>query len=248
LAHAIKPRAPIGKLGFTEGYPLLEFGEHMQERVSMHAAQNTTTPISGPLRARLLANTAHSWPKQVPPQSRRTALQARHSGFPAVWRHHSSIGRASLVAFLIRPRMLDHVDAHSLHWPRWQMGQFYRRNIDSAALFVGTRNPGESLVTRVAPFGLDDEVIAFLDHVLSLNALFAGWLILRRASWQADRSVTNDTGNVEINQGRGGLPEASYIEVPDLAIKYGWADGQYDRLPFFLHIWGSPWIKTRFVK
>jgi hypothetical protein len=33
--------------------------------------QNTTTPISGPLRARLLANTAHSWLKQVPPQTER---------------------------------------------------------------------------------------------------------------------------------------------------------------------------------
>ena len=38
LAHTIEPRAPIGKLGFTEGYPLLEIGENMQERVSMHAA------------------------------------------------------------------------------------------------------------------------------------------------------------------------------------------------------------------
>jgi hypothetical protein len=84
----------------------------------MHAAQNTTTPISGPLRARLLANTAHSWPKQGPPQSRRTALQARGSGLPAVWRHHSSIWRASLVAFLSRPAVLDHVDAHSLHRPQ----------------------------------------------------------------------------------------------------------------------------------
>jgi hypothetical protein len=46
LAHTIEPRAPIGKLGFTEGYPLLEIGENMQERVSMHAAQYTTTPIS----------------------------------------------------------------------------------------------------------------------------------------------------------------------------------------------------------
>ena len=46
LADTIEPRAPIGKLGFTEGYPLLEIGENMQERVSMHAAQYTTTPIS----------------------------------------------------------------------------------------------------------------------------------------------------------------------------------------------------------
>jgi hypothetical protein len=50
LAHTIEPRAPIGKLGFTEGYPLLEIGEKMQERVSMHAAQDTTTPISWALR------------------------------------------------------------------------------------------------------------------------------------------------------------------------------------------------------
>src|SRR6516225_10489436 len=51
LAHTIEPRAPIGKLGFTEGYPLLEIGEHMQERVSMHAAQYRTTPISWALMA-----------------------------------------------------------------------------------------------------------------------------------------------------------------------------------------------------
>ena len=49
------------------------------------------------------------------------------------------------------------------------MGQFYRRNIDSAVLFVGTRNPSESLVTRVAPFGLDDKIIAFLDYGLSAS-------------------------------------------------------------------------------
>jgi hypothetical protein len=47
LAHAIEPRAPIGKLGFTEGYPLLEIGEHMQEHVSMHAAQYTTRLFRG---------------------------------------------------------------------------------------------------------------------------------------------------------------------------------------------------------
>ena len=46
LAHTIEPRAPIGKLGFTEGYPLLEIGENGKERASMHAAQYTTTPIS----------------------------------------------------------------------------------------------------------------------------------------------------------------------------------------------------------
>ena len=46
LAHTIEPRAPIGKLGFTEGYPLLEIGENVQKGISMHAAQYTTTPIS----------------------------------------------------------------------------------------------------------------------------------------------------------------------------------------------------------
>ena len=51
LAHTIEPRAPIGKLGFTEGYPLLENGEYGKERVSMHAAQYTTTPISRALIA-----------------------------------------------------------------------------------------------------------------------------------------------------------------------------------------------------
>ena len=50
LAHTIEPRAPIGKLGFTESYPLLEIGENVQERVSMHAAQCRTTPISGALK------------------------------------------------------------------------------------------------------------------------------------------------------------------------------------------------------
>jgi hypothetical protein len=53
----------------------------------------------------------------------------------------NSIWRASLVASLVRPPMLDHFDAHSLHWPQWQMGQFYRENIDATLLFVGTRNP-----------------------------------------------------------------------------------------------------------
>jgi hypothetical protein len=51
LAHTIEPRAPIGKLGFTESYPLLEIGKNMQERVSMHDAQYTTTPISWALIA-----------------------------------------------------------------------------------------------------------------------------------------------------------------------------------------------------
>ena len=35
------------------------------------------------------------------------------------WRHHSSIWRASLVVYLSRPAVLDHVDAHSLHRPQW---------------------------------------------------------------------------------------------------------------------------------
>jgi len=68
---------------------------------------------------------SHTAPRQpaiaAPPKEkpRRTALQARDSGFPAVRRHHSSIWRASLVAYLSRPAVLDHVDAHSLHWPQW---------------------------------------------------------------------------------------------------------------------------------
>jgi hypothetical protein len=33
--------------------------------------------------------------------------------------HHSSIWRASLVAYLSRPTVLDRVDAHSLHRPQW---------------------------------------------------------------------------------------------------------------------------------
>jgi len=51
LADTIEPRAPIDKLGFTAGYPLLEIDENMQERVSMHAGQSTTTPISWALTA-----------------------------------------------------------------------------------------------------------------------------------------------------------------------------------------------------
>ena len=50
LADTIEPRAPIDKLGFTAGYPLLEIDENMQERVSMHAGQYTTTPISWALK------------------------------------------------------------------------------------------------------------------------------------------------------------------------------------------------------
>ena len=64
LAHTIEPRAPIGKLGFTEGDPLLEIGEHMQERVSMHAAQYTTTPISWALIAALRGEEGHT-PRDV---------------------------------------------------------------------------------------------------------------------------------------------------------------------------------------
>jgi hypothetical protein len=52
LAHTIEPRAPIGKLGFTESYPLLEIGENVQERVSMHAAQCRMMPISGGYKER----------------------------------------------------------------------------------------------------------------------------------------------------------------------------------------------------
>jgi len=50
LAHTIEPRAPIGKLGFTEGYPPLDVGENVQKGISMHAAQYTTTPISWALK------------------------------------------------------------------------------------------------------------------------------------------------------------------------------------------------------
>jgi hypothetical protein len=41
-----EPRMPIGKLGFTEGKALLNVGENVQKGISVHAAQNTTTPIS----------------------------------------------------------------------------------------------------------------------------------------------------------------------------------------------------------
>ena len=54
LARTIKlnePRVPIGDLGFTEGYALLDIGENAQKGISMHAAQYTTTPISWALTA-----------------------------------------------------------------------------------------------------------------------------------------------------------------------------------------------------
>jgi hypothetical protein len=35
-SQTIEPRVPIGELGFTEGYALLDVGENVQERVSMH--------------------------------------------------------------------------------------------------------------------------------------------------------------------------------------------------------------------
>ena len=41
-----EPRVPIGELGFTEGYALLDVGEDTQKITSMHAAQYTTTSIS----------------------------------------------------------------------------------------------------------------------------------------------------------------------------------------------------------
>ena len=41
MADTIEPRAPIGKLGFTAGYPLLEIDENMEERVSMNADKFT---------------------------------------------------------------------------------------------------------------------------------------------------------------------------------------------------------------
>jgi len=49
LARTIElnePRVPIGELGFTEGYALLDVGEDTQKSTSMHAAQYTTTSIS----------------------------------------------------------------------------------------------------------------------------------------------------------------------------------------------------------
>jgi hypothetical protein len=33
-----EPRVPIGDLGFTEGYALLDVGENVQKGTSMHAA------------------------------------------------------------------------------------------------------------------------------------------------------------------------------------------------------------------
>ena len=35
-----EPRVPIGKLGFTESYALLDVGENAQKGISMHAAQH----------------------------------------------------------------------------------------------------------------------------------------------------------------------------------------------------------------
>ena len=45
-----EPRVPIGELGFTEGYALLDVGEDTQKGTSMHAAQYTTTSISQALK------------------------------------------------------------------------------------------------------------------------------------------------------------------------------------------------------
>ena len=53
LARTIElnePRVPIGELGFTEGYALLDVGENPQKGSSMHAAQYTTTPVSRALK------------------------------------------------------------------------------------------------------------------------------------------------------------------------------------------------------
>jgi len=53
LARTIElnePRVPIGELGFTEGYALLDVGEDTQKSTSMHAAQYTTTSISQALK------------------------------------------------------------------------------------------------------------------------------------------------------------------------------------------------------
>ena len=53
LARTIElnePRVPIGELGFTEGYALLDVGEDTQKSTSMHAAQYTTTPVSRALK------------------------------------------------------------------------------------------------------------------------------------------------------------------------------------------------------
>ena len=71
LADTIEPRAPIDKLGFTAGYPLLEIDENMQERVSMHAGQYTTTPISWAL---------------IAPRYPRTSLGALKGLVCRVWR------------------------------------------------------------------------------------------------------------------------------------------------------------------
>jgi hypothetical protein len=53
------------------------------------------------------------------------------------WAGHSSIWRASLVAFLSRLPVLDHIDANSLHWPhcgpvlplKYRRGRSVRRNV-----------------------------------------------------------------------------------------------------------------------
>ena len=42
-----EPRVPIGKLGFTESYALLDVGENAQKGVSMHAAQDRRRLLRG---------------------------------------------------------------------------------------------------------------------------------------------------------------------------------------------------------
>ena len=54
LARTIKlnePRVPIGDLGFTEGYALLDVGENVQKGISMHAAQYTMASVSWALKS-----------------------------------------------------------------------------------------------------------------------------------------------------------------------------------------------------
>src|SRR6516225_2216435 len=68
-------------------------------------------------------------------------------------------------------RGLDHLAANGLRRPDRHVGQFHRRNIDAAILFVIAGDPCEAGVARILPLRLDGDDVALLDHGLAQSLM-----------------------------------------------------------------------------
>src|SRR6516164_920740 len=64
-------------------------------------------------------------------------------------------------------RGLDHLAANGLRRPDRHVGQFHRRNIDAAILFVIAGDPCEAGVACILPLRFDGDDVALLDHGLA---------------------------------------------------------------------------------